>query len=112
MPILPPVADSALMSVATSAERLHQQLEEHLNAVTFDIEEALDAALHIEAEAERLGDDLLRMRARLLRADALDRRGEIGPGANLAWEVNRWAAEHGNDELLAHSHRLLSVAYE
>jgi diguanylate cyclase (GGDEF)-like protein len=100
------------MSVATSVERLHQRLDEHLNAVTFDIEEALVVSAQVEADAERLGDDLLRMRARLLRADALDRRGEVGPGAKLAWEVNRWAADHGHNQVLAHSHRLLSSAYE
>jgi diguanylate cyclase (GGDEF)-like protein len=100
------------MGATVGAERLYALLDEHLNAVTFDIEQALAAAVQAEREADRTGDDLLRMRARLLRADALDRRGEVGPGANLAWEVNRWADEHGHRELQAHSHRLLSTAYE
>src|SRR5690349_22740291 len=95
-----------------SEVRTDENLAAALDAVTrstdFDIGRALAAAADVERGAR---GEALRMRARLLRADALDRRGEIGAGAQLAWEVNRWATRHGDNRLLALSHRQLSSTY-
>jgi diguanylate cyclase (GGDEF)-like protein len=74
----------------------------------FDIGYALAVAAQVELETDNVE---LWMRARLVRADALDRKGEVGACARLAWEVNRWATENGHRGLLAHSHRHLSTAY-
>nr|WP_205862286.1 GGDEF domain-containing protein [Planosporangium thailandense] len=74
----------------------------------FDIERALTVAAQVERET---GNVELRMRARLLRQNALERKGEVGPAARLAWEVNRWAADHDHRDLLAQSHWQLSRSY-
>lgn len=67
----------------------------------------LGAVLDIEREVSALGMTELAMRARLLRVDALLRAGETATAVRLAWEVNGWAAEHGNGSLLAESHHHL-----
>src|SRR4029453_6167467 len=74
----------------------------------FDTGRALTVAAEVERGAR---GEALRMRARLLRAGALDRLGDIRGGAQLGWEVNPWAPQHDDNRLLALSHRQLSSTY-
>jgi diguanylate cyclase (GGDEF)-like protein len=95
-----------------SEVRTDEHLAAALDAVTRSTDFDTGRALTVAAEVERgARGEALRMRARLLRADALDRLGDIGAGAQLAWEVNRWATEHDDNRLLALSHRQLSSTY-
>jgi diguanylate cyclase (GGDEF)-like protein len=71
----------------------------------------LAAVTEVERAAAALGATELRMRARLLQADRLDREGEPTAGARVAWEINQWAAEHQCPAVLARSHRLLALIH-
>ncbi|MFI1993611.1 diguanylate cyclase [Actinoplanes sp. NPDC020271] len=64
------------------------------------------------AEIEReTGDDVVRMRARLIRADVAERNGELRAAAEAMWLINEWAHAHGNRYLIARSHLLLGRTY-
>jgi two-component system, cell cycle response regulator len=93
-------------------ERLSAELEDLEQHRAIDVEERLHRAQRLEraAHVARLHD--LEMRATLVQADMLLRRGETGKGARFANEVNRWAAAHGPNHLLARSHLVLSSTYE
>lgn len=73
---------------------------------------SLGPADDAERRALQLGRSDLRQRARLVRADAEGRRGEVASAGRTSQEVNRWAAEHGDTHLLARSHRLVSAFFD
>jgi diguanylate cyclase (GGDEF)-like protein len=76
-----------------------------------DIDAEFAAAVEAERRADELGSPAHRMRARLVRADMVKRRGDLASGIRLAWDVNRWASQQGNAPILARSHWLLSPIY-
>ncbi|MGC9665441.1 diguanylate cyclase [Planosporangium sp. 12N6] len=65
--------------------------------------------------AERLATEWglpgLRMRARLVRADALLRDGDAVEAGRIAEQARAWATEHGDAHLLARSHRQLALFF-
>lgn len=64
------------------------------------------------AEIEReTGDDVVRMRARLIRADVAERSGELKAAAEAMWLINEWAYAHASRYLIARSHLLLGRTY-
>ncbi|NJC70105.1 diguanylate cyclase [Planosporangium thailandense] len=67
------------------------------------------------ARAERLATEWdlpdLRLRARLIRAEALLRDGDAVESGRIAEEARAWAAEHGDTYLLARSHRQLCLFF-
>ncbi len=71
----------------------------------------LAAAADIEQRADELGVAAGRMRARLIRADMVKRRGDLATAIRLAWDVNRWAVQQQNLPILARSHWVLSPIY-
>ncbi|NJC73891.1 hypothetical protein HC031_29880 [Planosporangium thailandense] len=64
-------------------------------------------AVVVERLAVGLGRPDLEMRARLIRADALQRDGDTVESGRLSQQVQVWAADNGDDHLLARSHNLL-----
>lgn len=66
--------------------------------------EALDCAM----AAEYQGDDSDRMRAQLLLADLLMRRGHVVTGSQRALEIKQWAQTSGDDYIIARCARVLS----
>jgi len=77
-----------------------------------DVEMRLQGARQVEAEALAAGLDAEMMRARLVAADMLVRRGDGAQGAQLAVEVNAWALERGPRSLQSRSHLVLSSLFE
>jgi len=65
-------------------------------------------ATEADHRANLIGRQDLAMRAQLVRGYAHDRLGGVSSGGRIAHEVNRWAAEHGHQALLARSHLQLS----
>src|SRR3954468_20546562 len=75
-----------------------------------DVTGTLAAAEQIEREARSHSDLGIRMRARLIQGDMLDRTGDPA-GSRLVLSVNRWATGSGDRPLLARSHLLLSTTF-
>lgn len=94
-----------------SAAELDAALEVLELRTPHDVTEVLATALEIGQAADALDDVELRLRAQLVQSDMWDRLGEVATGARMAWEVNRWATDHGHRPLLARSHRLLASTY-
>lgn len=77
----------------------------------YHVESTYSRASEIEQAAAARNDMELMMRARLVRADSLERRGDTTAGARLASGVARWAERTGHHFLLARAHRHLSSVY-
>jgi two-component system cell cycle response regulator len=92
--------------------RLSAQLDDLEFHRAFEVEYRLDGAFRVEAEARRVGATDLVMRARLVQADMLQRKGQATTAAALATEANRWARENGPKSLLARSHLVLAAIFE
>ncbi|BCY08441.1 diguanylate cyclase [Actinoplanes sp. L3-i22] len=73
-----------------------------------DLDEWFTRAAGIEAAAAAIGATDLELRARLLRADLVGRRGDVITSGQICRSVNAWAADHGHHLLLALSHLRLS----
>ena len=101
--------DSAPVEARARISARLDELEFH-RAV--DVEYRLDGALKAESEAARIGATDLEFRARLVRADMLQRKGLGAEAAALAADVNRWARENGPQSLLARSHLVLAAVFE
>ena len=71
----------------------------------------LDAERAVAA-AQQLGLPELEQRARLVLADLLRRRGNVADAGRQAQEIQRWATEHGAQQLLARSHFVLTAAFQ
>jgi diguanylate cyclase (GGDEF)-like protein len=95
-----------------AAPRTAEELAAALDALEMlpyeDPEAAHGPAVHLEREAVALGATDAQMRALLVQADVLGRRGRLAAAGRIARDVNRWAAEQGHSHVLARSHRLLS----
>jgi diguanylate cyclase (GGDEF)-like protein len=68
-------------------------------------------AAEIEPAAADAGDTAALMRARLVRADAAERAGELKAAVATMWQVNEWAKAHDHRYLIARSHLLLGRTY-
>jgi diguanylate cyclase (GGDEF)-like protein len=102
---------SADGSTVRTAAELAAALDLLENRRVYDVDGAFDSSTQIEREADSLGATELKLRAQLVRADMVDRRGDVAAGARLGWAVNRWADEHEHRPLLARSHRRLALTY-
>jgi diguanylate cyclase (GGDEF)-like protein len=95
-----------------AARRTAEELAAALDALEMvpyeDPEAAHGPAVDLEHEAMAIGATEAQMRALLVQADVLGRRGRLAAAGRIAREVNRWAAENGRSHVLARSHRLLS----
>ncbi len=93
-------------------ERLANELEELERHRATDVDLRFTGAIRIDRAAGIAKMPDVQMRARLVQADMLLRRGDTAQGARIAIEVNRWADAHGPQSLLARSHLVLSSTYE
>ncbi|WP_063714080.1 diguanylate cyclase [Actinoplanes sp. SE50] len=73
-----------------------------------NLDEWISRAIDLEAAADRLGRADLALRAQLVRADIVGRRGDVISSGRICRHVHRWAVEHGDQRLLALSHLRLS----
>jgi two-component system, cell cycle response regulator len=103
-----PDAGNGRSNAPGTSARLAAQLDGLETLPFFHPDEAFGPAAAIEEVAARLGLTDLRLRAQLIQADVLCRRGQTAAAGRMIREVNRWALEHGHRHLLARSHRLLS----
>lgn len=94
-----------------SAE-LATELDELESLPRFDPESAGRRAERAEAAARELGDTELELRARLVRADVLERAGNVAEAGRIAQDVHRWATDHDSVYLLAHSHYVLQAVFQ
>jgi two-component system, cell cycle response regulator len=93
-------------------ERLAARLDDLEYRRSVDVPQRLAAARELEREADEAGATELAMRARLVRADMLQRGGRLVMGAELAQEVLVWARAADARDVLARSHLVLSSAWE
>ncbi|MFI5287132.1 MAG: diguanylate cyclase [Candidatus Dormibacteria bacterium] len=92
--------------------RLGAELD-FLEMVPFsDPDAAYAPAAVLERRARALGDEGALRRAQLIQADVLCRKGKHTASGQLIREINEWATEHGHRQLMARSHRLLSVFFD
>lgn len=98
--------------LASTAQRSRADIENDI--LTLEIlppHERLDAAKpadDLEAEAISFGAVDLMLRARLVRAVAVGRRGRIAASARIIRDIHRWATEENHDYLLARAERHMS----
>jgi diguanylate cyclase (GGDEF)-like protein len=89
---------------AIDTEQLSAALLTIEDAYLWDAVAALASATEMERQAARLGDDMLRYRARLCVANMLMRSGDLAGAARLIWKVQKWAADHHATQLQARTH--------
>jgi tetratricopeptide (TPR) repeat protein len=89
---------------AIDTEQLSAALLTIEDAYLWDAVAALASATEMERQAARLGDDMLRYRARLCVANMLMRSGDLAGAARLIWKVQKWAADHHATQLRARTH--------
>jgi tetratricopeptide (TPR) repeat protein len=97
----PPATLIELAALITTIEALPQT----------EVRRAAAVAVIAERLAVEFGRSDLEMRARLVRADALQRGGDTIESGRLSQQVQAWAAENGNEYLLARSHNLLCTFF-
>ncbi|GAA2889957.1 hypothetical protein Acy02nite_32650 [Actinoplanes cyaneus] len=82
-------------------------LEEHPR-YGMDLDEWFARATALEKAAAELGATDLELRAQLLRADIVGRRGDVITSGQICRQVNAWATDHEHQLLLVLSHLRLS----
>jgi two-component system cell cycle response regulator len=91
------------------------QLATQLDAIEVlgpqDLDAAFEVAVRLEEEARAASAVDLQLRARLVQAAVRGRRGETAECGRILHDVNRWAAEHDHQYLLARSHRHLAAFF-
>ncbi len=78
----------------------------------FDRDDVDERAELAAATAEHLGRTDLALRARLVQADLLRRRGNVAEAGRRAQEIQRWATDHDSPHLLARSHFVLTAVFQ
>ncbi|MDR6321619.1 GGDEF domain-containing protein [Actinoplanes couchii] len=87
------------------------QLEELELLIARDFQTVSAPAAVLELQAREHGWADLVWRTQLIIADVAGRRGDIAEQGRVARRANMWAEEHGDDVLLARSHRQLAVVF-
>jgi two-component system cell cycle response regulator len=106
LPASPPLIDDP------RAVALRASVAELENLSRFERDDVEQRAEQAVATAEQLGIAELALRARLVQADLLRRRGNVAEGGRRAQEIHRWASEHGSEQLLARSHFVLTAVFQ
>lgn len=92
-------------------EATHERIDEIERLVRNDARQALSLARDMLAEDVLSADDVLYQRLRLAKGAAQARLGETADGARLLREVKVWAEDQMETQLLAMSHRRLSMLF-
>jgi diguanylate cyclase (GGDEF)-like protein len=103
--------DMTTSSADFSREQAHAELA-RLEMVPYeDVAAASEPTERLERVAGEQGWDDVMMRARLVRADIVGRRGRTAEAGTIVRQVHEWATEHGEQHLVARAERLLSAFY-
>ena len=78
----------------------------------FDRGDLDERAAEAVATARRFGLDELALRARLVQADLLRRRGHVAEAGRRAHDIHRWAIANEADHLLARTHYVLTAVFQ
>jgi two-component system cell cycle response regulator len=97
-------AQSTVSQQATTAAHVEELLR-------YDARAALQRARELLSAAGTDSDNIAYQRLLLIKGAAQARIGETEDGARVMREVTAWAAEHGEDDLLARSHRRISALF-
>jgi two-component system cell cycle response regulator len=109
-----PIVDitGAVAELTASTSRVQARIAAVLEAMEMDsmneFRAIAESARRVELLAIEVGRPDLRMRARLVRAEALILQGDPTAAGRIAHEANAWATEHGHAYLLARSHLAVS----
>jgi diguanylate cyclase (GGDEF)-like protein len=93
------------------AEALAAELAALETISRFDHEGIEDRAQRAGAAAAELGLPELELRARLVDADLLRRRGNVAAAGQISQDVHRWASDHDSRHLLARSSFILAAIF-
>ena len=86
---------------AISREQAHAELA-RLEMVPYeDVSAAVEPTERLERLAGEHGWDDVMMRARLVRADIVGRRGRTAEAGTIVRQVHEWASGHGEQHLVA-----------
>jgi two-component system, cell cycle response regulator len=120
--VIPGVSDTdgavtgGAAKISPANQRRIQRISAELDALEMvpfsDPDAAYAPATALERRARALGDDIGERRALLIQADVLNRKGKHTASGQVIREINEWATEHGHRQLMARSHRLLSVFFD
>ena len=99
------VSDAAVAALSASLDELE-------SLSRFDSAAAAERAEQALATARELGLVEFELRAQLVQADLVRRRGNVSEAGRVAQDVRRWATEHDSRHLLARSHYLLAAVFQ
>jgi two-component system cell cycle response regulator len=105
-------SDAASAPVDDRARELAATVTELENLSRFDRDDLDSRVEQAAVSAEALGLTDLALRARLVQADLLRRRGNVADAGRRAQEIQRWAADHDSTHLLARSHFVLTAVFQ
>ena len=94
------------------AEALAAELAALETISRFDHEGIEDRAQRAGAAAAELGLPELELRARLVDADLIRRRGNVAAAGQISQDVHRWASDHDSRHLLARSSFILTAIFQ
>jgi len=107
-----PAAPAALSACAVDAALLAATLDELEALSRFDHDDTGERAQRAVEAARELGTTELELRARLVQADVVRRRGDVAEAGRTAQEVQRWATDHDARHLLSRSHFLMAAVLQ
>jgi diguanylate cyclase (GGDEF)-like protein len=101
----PPFGDPRARALAAAVGELE-------SLSRFDRDDIAGRAERAVATAQELGLTDLALRASLVQADLLRRRGNVAEAGRKAQEIQRWAADHDSRHLLARTHFVLTAVFQ
>ncbi|GAB1644840.1 diguanylate cyclase [Krasilnikovia sp. MM14-A1259] len=96
---------------ARVASDLSARLDELEKSGGYDVDSTLSLVADVEQEAAAAGAHMQMWRARLLRADLLERRSALADAMKMMWRVHAWARDNDCRPILARAHMLLARAH-
>ncbi len=102
---VPAVSDAAVAALSATLDDLE-------SLSRFDSAAAAERAEQALVTARELGLVEFELRAQLVQADLVRRRGNVADAGRVAQDVRRWAADHDSRHLLARSHFLLAAVFQ
>ncbi|WP_138756809.1 GGDEF domain-containing protein [Modestobacter altitudinis] len=99
------VSDAALAALSGTLDDLE-------SLSRFDSAAAAERAERALTNARELGLVEFELRAQLVQADLVRRRGNVSEAGRVAQDVRRWATDHDSRHLLARSHYLLAAVFQ
>jgi diguanylate cyclase (GGDEF)-like protein len=99
-------------TVVDAATALATEVAELEQLSRFDRAGLDERAAAAATSARALGRQDLELRAQLVQADLLRRRGNVAEAGRQAQEIHRWATEQGARHLLARTHFVLTAVFQ